>query len=244
MPLVALHKVSKKFGAHVVLDNVDLEITQGEVLAVIGRSGSGKSTLLRCINGLESIDSGKIVVNDLELTRKPGALRRLHREVGMVFQSYNLFPHLTVEQNVTLGLVKGKGMPRADARRIAYEAIATVHLTDKIHEYPARLSGGQQQRVAIARALAMEPVLLLFDEITSALDPQLTGEVVRVLEELAAQGRTMVLVTHEIGFARQAASQLVFMHNARIWEQGPPLQLLQAPKTQELKAFLAAILRD
>jgi polar amino acid transport system ATP-binding protein len=244
MPLVALRKVCKKFGNHVVLDNVDLDVAQGEVTAIIGRSGSGKSTLLRCINGLESIDSGEIVVNGKRVTRNRNDLRALHREVGIVFQSYNLFPHLTVERNVELGPTKGKGIPVAKARKIARDAIATVHLVDKLNDYPARLSGGQQQRVAIARALAMEPVLLLFDEITSALDPQLTGEVVRVLEELAAQGRTMVLVTHEMGFARRAASQLVFMHNGCIWEQGPSQQLLQSPATEELKMFLSAILRD
>jgi polar amino acid transport system ATP-binding protein len=243
MPLVALHKVSKSFGSHVVLDSVDLEIAKGEVTAIIGRSGSGKSTLLRCINGLESIDSGEIIVNGRRVTSNRRDLRALHREVGIVFQSYNLFPHLTVERNVELGPTKGKGIPLAKAREIAREAIGAVHLADKLHDYPARLSGGQQQRVAIARALAMEPVLLLFDEITSALDPQLTNEVVRVLEELAEQGRTMVLVTHEMGFARRAASQVVFMHNGRIWEQGPSQDLLENPRTDELKLFLSAILR-
>lgn len=243
MLLVALHKVSKSFGNHVVLDEVDLKIAQGEVTAIIGRSGSGKSTLLRCINGLESIDSGEIIVNGRRVTRNRRDLRALHREVGIVFQSYNLFPHLTVERNVELGPTKGKGIPLAKARAIAREAIGMVHLADKLHEYPARLSGGQQQRVAIARALAMEPVLLLFDEITSALDPQLTHEVVRVLEELAAQGRTMILVTHEMGFARRAASQVVFMHNGRIWEHGRAQELLENPRTAELKTFLAAILR-
>jgi polar amino acid transport system ATP-binding protein len=244
MPLVALRKVCKKFGKHVVLDNVDLEFAQGEVTTIVGRSGSGKSTLLRCINGLESIDSGEIVVNGQRVTRNRSDLRALHQKVGIVFQSYNLFPHLTVERNVALGPAKGKGISEGEARRIAHEAIAAVHLTDKLNDYPARLSGGQQQRVAIARALAMEPVLLLFDEITSALDPQLTGEVGRVLEELAVQGRTMILVTHEMGFARRAASRIVFMHNASIWEQGPPGQLLENPRTDELKTFLSAISRD
>jgi polar amino acid transport system ATP-binding protein len=243
MPLVALHKVSKSFGSHVVLDNVDLEIAQGEVTAIIGHSGSGKSTLLRCINGLESIDAGEIVVNGRRVTRNRSDLRALHREVGIVFQSYNLFPHLTVERNVELGPTIGKGIPLAKAREIVREAIGTVHLADKLNDYPARLSGGQQQRVAIARALAMEPILLLFDEITSALDPQLTSEVVRVLEELAAQGRTMILVTHEMGFARRAANQIVFMHNGRIWEHGRSKELLENPRTEELKVFLSAILR-
>jgi polar amino acid transport system ATP-binding protein len=244
MPLVALRKVCKKFGNHAVLDNVDLDVARGDVTAIIGRSGSGKSTLLRCINGLELIDSGEIVVNGKRVTPNRNDLRALHREVGIVFQSYNLFPHLTALRNVELGPAKGKGIPIGKARAIAREAIATVHLADKLNDYPARLSGGQQQRVAIARALAMEPVLLLFDEITSALDPQLTGEVVRVLEELAAQGRTMILVTHEMGFARRAANQIVFMHNGRVWEQGPSQQLLDSPQTDELKTFLSAILRD
>jgi polar amino acid transport system ATP-binding protein len=241
MSLVALRKVCKAFGSHEVLHQVDLEVKQGEVVAIIGRSGSGKSTLLRCINGLESIDSGEIVVNGLPVTQKRRALRALHREVGIVFQSFNLFPHLTAERNVTLGLTSGKGVPMAQARDLAHAALAAVHMTEKMNEYPGRLSGGQQQRVAIARALAMQPVLMLFDEVTSALDPQLTGEVVRVLEELAAQGRTMILVTHEMGFARRAASQIVFMHNARIWEQGRPDQMLTDPRTLELRTFLAAV---
>ena len=192
---------------------------------------------------MNSIDSGEIIVNGRRVTRNRRDLRALHREVGIVFQSYNLFPHLTVERNVELGPTKGKGIPLGKARAIAREAIGMVHLADKLHEYPARLSGGQQQRVAIARALAMEPVLLLFDEITSALDPQLTHEVVRVLEELAAQGRTMILVTHEMGFARRAASQVVFMHNGRIWEHGRAQELLENPRTVELQTFLSAILR-
>lgn len=244
MPLVALHKVSKRFGTHVVLDAVDLDVAPGEVIAIIGRSGSGKSTLLRCINGLESIDSGEIVVNGRRVERKGEALRDLHRQVGIVFQSYNLFPHLTAERNVTLGLIKGKGIPEGEARTIARAALADVGLLDKLNEYPARLSGGQQQRVAIARALAMKPVLLLFDEVTSALDPQLIAEVVGVLEHLAHQQRTMILVTHEIGFARRAASRVIFMHNAQIWEQGPPDKILESPATPELESFLSAVIRS
>jgi polar amino acid transport system ATP-binding protein len=242
MPLVALRKVSKRFGQHLALDSVDLEVEAGDILAIVGRSGSGKSTLLRCINGLETIDAGEIVVNGREV-RGRRSLRALHREVGIVFQSYNLFPHLTVERNVTLGPTVGKGIPAIEAKRLAHAALAAVDLQDKLAEYPARLSGGQQQRVAIARALAMEPVLLLFDEITSALDPQLTGEVVRVLEKLAREGRTMILVTHEMGFARSAATKIVFMHEARIWEQGSPARILDDPRTPELKTFLAAVVR-
>jgi polar amino acid transport system ATP-binding protein len=243
MPLVALRNISKRYGSHVVLDGVDLDIEPGEVVAIIGRSGSGKSTLLRCINGLETIDSGDIVVNGRAVTPKRSALRALHRDVGVVFQSYNLFPHLTVERNVTLGLTVGKGLPRNIASGLAREALAAVELADKSHEYPARLSGGQQQRVAIARALAMQPALLLFDEITSALDPELTGEVIKVLEKLAGEGKTMILVTHEMGFARSAASKIVFMHGGRIWEQGTPDEIFDNTRTAELEAFLAAVIR-
>jgi len=243
MPLVALRNISKRYGRHVVLDGVDLEVEPGEVVAVIGRSGSGKSTLLRCINGLETIDSGEIVVNGRRVGRERAALRALHRDVGMVFQSYNLFPHLTVERNVTLGPTVGKGLPKGDAKRLAREALEAVELADKAAEYPARLSGGQQQRVAIARALAMQPQLLLFDEITSALDPELIGEVIRVLEKLAQEGLTMVLVTHEMGFARSAASRILFMHAGRIWEHGAPTEMLDRPRTPELQSFLSAVLR-
>ena len=243
MPLVALRNISKRYGRHVVLDGVDLEVEPGEVVAVIGRSGSGKSTLLRCINGLETIDSGEIVVNGRRVGRERAALRALHRDVGMVFQSYNLFPHLTVERNVTLGPTVGKGLPKGDAKRLAREALEAVELADKAAEYPARLSGGQQQRVAIARALAMQPQLLLFDEITSALDPELIGEVIRVLEKLAQEGLTMMLVTHETGFARSTASRILFMHAGRIWERGAPTEMLDRPRTPELQSFLSAVLR-
>ena len=242
MPLVALRSISKRFGRHVVLDGVDLEVERGQVVAIIGRSGSGKSTLLRCVNGLEKIDGGEIVVNGRKVRHDRAALRALHGDVGMVFQSYNLFPHLTVERNVTLGPMVGKGLPKSEARRLAREALEAVELADKAAEYPARLSGGQQQRVAIARALAMQPALLLFDEITSALDPELTGEVVKVLEKLAREGKTMMLVTHEMGFARSAASRVIFMHAGRIWEHGPPGDVLDHPRTPELRTFLAAIL--
>jgi polar amino acid transport system ATP-binding protein len=243
MPLVALRNISKRYGRHVVLDGVDLEVEPGEVVAVIGRSGSGKSTLLRCINGLETIDSGEIVVNGRRVGRERAALRALHRDVGMVFQSYNLFPHLTVERNVTLGPTVGKGLPKGDAKRLAREALEAVELADKAAEYPARLSGGQQQRVAIARALAMQPQLLLFDEITSALDPELIGEVIRVLEKLAQEGLTMMLVTHEMDFARSAASRILFMHAGRIWEHGAPTEMLDRQRTPELQSFLSAVLR-
>ena len=242
MPVVALRNVSKRFGAHLALDGIDLDVLEGAVVAVIGRSGSGKSTLLRCINGLESIDSGTVIVNGRRVTRDRAGLRALHRDVGIVFQSYNLFPHLTVEQNVTLGPIRGKHVTPVDARDRAQVALAEVELSDKLDAYPAELSGGQQQRVAIARAMAMEPSLFQFDEITSALDPELTHEVVRVLERLAAKGRTMLLVTHEMGFARRAATHVVFMHQGKILEADSPQRLFSAPKTPELEQFLAALL--
>ncbi len=242
MSLVALRKVSKKFGSHTVLDQVDLDVEPGDVVAIIGRSGSGKSTLLRVINGLESIDGGTITVAGQQVSQRRRDLRRLHRSVGIVFQSYNLFPHLSVERNITLGPTVGKGVSALEAARIAREVLASVGLADKLKEYPSRLSGGQQQRAAIARALAMQPALLLFDEITSALDPELTYEVVRVLQQLAHDGRTMILITHEMGAAR-SASRVLFMHQARIWEDGTPERVFDDPQTPELKAFLAAIIR-
>ncbi|MBL8670285.1 MAG: amino acid ABC transporter ATP-binding protein [Alphaproteobacteria bacterium] len=242
MPLLSVKDVSKRFGAHRVLDGVSLDVAEGEVVAVIGRSGSGKSTLLRCVNGLEAIEGGTIEMAGRAVTRDRKALRALHREVGIVFQAFNLFPHLTVERNVTLGPTIGKGVPAAEAVATAREVLAEVDLADKLDAYPAQLSGGQQQRVAIARALAMRPRLMLLDEITSALDPELIGEVVRVLERLAAKGMTMLLVTHELGFARRAADTLVFMHQGRVWEKGPPERLFDRPQTPELEAFLGSIL--
>jgi polar amino acid transport system ATP-binding protein len=242
MPLLALTNISKRFGAHQALDDVSLTVEPGEVVAIIGRSGSGKSTLLRCINGLERPDSGTIRFAGKTLEATARQLKALRREIGIVFQSYNLFPHLSVERNITLGPTAAKGMMLAAARERARRVLRMVDLEDKIAAYPQQLSGGQQQRVAIARALAMEPRLVLFDEITAALDPELIGEVVRVLERLAQQGMTMVLVTHEMGFARRSAATIVFMHQGRIWEKGPPAKLFGAPKTAELASFIDAIL--
>jgi polar amino acid transport system ATP-binding protein len=242
MPLLALSNISKRFGAHQALDEVSLTVEPGEVVAIIGRSGSGKSTLLRCINGLELPDSGAIRFDGKILEPTPRQLKTLRREVGIVFQSYNLFPHLSVERNITLGPTAAKGMTLAAARQLARRVLRMVDLEDKISAYPQQLSGGQQQRVAIARALAMEPRLVLFDEITAALDPELIGEVVRVLDRLAQEGMTMVLVTHEMGFARRSADTIVFMHQGRIWEKGPPARLFGAPETAELASFIDAIL--
>ena len=242
MPLLALSNISKRFGAHQALDEVSLTVEPGEVVAIIGRSGSGKSTLLRCINGLELPDSGAIRFDGKILEPTLRQLKTLRREVGIVFQSYNLFPHLSVERNITLGPTAAKGMTLAAARQLARRVLRMVDLEDKISAYPQQLSGGQQQRVAIARALAMEPRLVLFDEITAALDPELIGEVVRVLDRLAQEGMTMVLVTHEMGFARRSADTIVFMHQGRIWEKGPPARLFGAPETAELASFIDAIL--
>jgi polar amino acid transport system ATP-binding protein len=242
MPILALNGICKRFGTHVALDEVSLTIEAGEVVAIIGRSGSGKTTLLRCINGLEVPDSGEILFDGRRVERSRAALRALRREIGIVFQSFNLFPHLSVERNITLGPTVAKGVSLADAKRLAREVLRQVDLEDKIAAVPLQLSGGQQQRVAIARSLAMQPRLMLFDEITSALDPELVGEVIHVLEKLATEGMTMVLVTHEMGFARVAADTIVFMHQGRVWEKGPPSRLFAAPNTAELASFIDAIL--
>jgi len=242
MPLLALAGISKRFGAHRALDGVSLAVEPGEVVAIIGRSGSGKSTLLRVINGLERPDSGTIEFDGKIIEPTGHQLKALRREIGIVFQSYNLFPHLSVERNITLGPTVAKGMTLPAAQELARRVLAMVDLEDKRLTYPQQLSGGQQQRVAIARALAMEPRLILFDEITAALDPELIGEVVRVLERLAQGGMTMVLVTHEMGFARRSADTVVFMHEGRIWEKGPPAKLFGAPRTPELASFIDAIL--
>jgi len=242
MPLVEITSVTKRYGSLTVLDDVSLNVEPGEIIAVIGRSGSGKSTLLRCINGLEPIQAGRIVVDGETVGDKATDLRRLRQRVGIVFQSYNLFPHLSVSRNITLAPTITKGMSEAAAREIARDVLQRVGLEDKIDAYPDQLSGGQQQRVAIARSLAMQPKLMLFDEITSALDPELTGEVLKVLEDMARSGMTMILVTHEIGFARRFGSRVVFMHAGRIWEEGRADTTLASPRTVELETFLGAVL--
>ena len=242
MSLVELHDVVKRFGANTVLDRVSLTVQPGEIIAIIGRSGSGKSTMLRCINGLESIQGGRIVFDGETVNDPATNLRKLRQRVGIVFQSYNLFPHLSVERNITLAPRVVKGIERDAARDLAARALARVGLADKIDAYPDQLTGGQQQRVAIARSLAMQPQLMLFDEITSALDPELTGEVLKVLEQVAKEGMTMMLVTHEIGFARRVATRLIFMHSGRIWEEGPAGDVLAKPRTPELATFLDAVL--
>jgi polar amino acid transport system ATP-binding protein len=242
MSLVELSQVVKRFGDNTVLDAVSLQIARGEIIAVIGRSGSGKSTMLRCINGLEPIQGGRIVFDGVVVNDPQTNLRALRQRVGIVFQSYNLFPPLSVEKNITLAPRIVKQMPERDARDLAREVLRKVGLAEKIEAYPDQLSGGQQQRVAIARSLAMRPQLMLFDEITSALDPELTGEVLSVLEGMAHEGMTMLLVTHEIGFAKRVASRVVFMHEGKIWEQGAAAEILGSPRTPELETFLNAVL--
>lgn len=234
---VLLRNVHKSFGSHKVLTGVNLEANRGEVTALIGRSGSGKSTALRCIDRLESVDSGEITVCGHRVDDPHVDLKALRLDVGIVFQSYNLFPHLSIEQNIMLAPRNAKGLGKEQARELAHAMLARVGLADKAAAYPEQLSGGQQQRVAIARSLAMQPKVMLFDEVTSALDPELTGEVLKVIEELAAGGMTMVMVTHEMAFARRVADQVVFMHNGQVRERGTA-DILIDPDTPELKQFV------
>ncbi|MBL8346267.1 MAG: amino acid ABC transporter ATP-binding protein [Rubrivivax sp.] len=241
-PIVRIAGLRKRFGSNEVLKGIDLEVQSGEVVAIIGRSGSGKSTLLRCINGLETFQEGSLEVQGLPLAHgQAKAMRELRQHVGMIFQSFNLFPHLSVGRNVMLAPTLVKQRDREASAGQARRLLERVGLADKFDARPDQLSGGQQQRVAIARALAMEPAVLLCDEITSALDPELVGEVLRVVEGLAAEGMTLMMVTHEMGFARKVSDRMVFMHAGRIHEMGPPEQLFGAPQTPELRQFLAAL---
>ncbi|NLS01625.1 amino acid ABC transporter ATP-binding protein [Rhizobium sp. P38BS-XIX] len=239
MPVVKVKGLRKSFGDHVVLHEVDMEVAAGEVLVLLGRSGSGKSTLLRCLNGLERVQAGTIEVAGHNMSYDATPLRDLRKDVGIVFQQYNLFPHLTVGQNIMLApkLVKKLGSSQAEER--ARAVLAKVGLLEKFDAYPDRLSGGQQQRVAIARSLAMEPKLMLFDEVTSALDPELTGEVLSVMENLAKSGMAMVVVTHEMSFAQKVAHRVIFMHGGRILEDGPPDMVFNTPSSQEFRTFLS-----
>ncbi|CAN5450460.1 amino acid ABC transporter ATP-binding protein [soil metagenome] len=237
-PIVKLDNVYKSFGSNQVLEGVSFEAAKGEMIAIIGASGSGKSTALRCIDRLEKIDQGSIEVCGMRVDSPDIDLHRLRQEVGIVFQSYNLFPHLNVQENIMLALRHAKKQSRDEARRIADEVLERVGLAAKAGAYPEQLSGGQQQRVAIARSLAMSPKVMLFDEVTSALDPQLTGEVLRVMEDLAKGGMTMLLVTHEMAFAKRLADRIIYMHRGRIWETGSG-EMLDSPRTPELQTFLS-----
>ncbi len=241
-PLVDIRDLHKRFGLHEVLRGIDLQVERGEVIALIGKSGSGKSTLLRCINGLERFDRGAIQVGGAPLRfGDAAALRELRQNVGMIFQGFHLFPHLSAGGNVMLAPTLVKGLSKAAARERAAQLLDRVGLADKFDARPDQLSGGQQQRVAIARALAMNPEVLLCDEITSALDPELVGEVLQVVEDLAAQGMTLLMVTHEMAFARKVSDRVVFMHDGLVHESGPPQTLFGAPATPELRQFLARL---
>ncbi|MFI9274277.1 amino acid ABC transporter ATP-binding protein [Kitasatospora sp. NPDC052896] len=240
--LLRLRAVNKHFGQLHVLRDIDLDVHAGEVVVLLGASGSGKSTLCRCVNRLETIDSGEITLDGVPLPAEGRELARLRAQVGMVFQSFNLFGHKTVLENITLAPTRVRGVPRAEAADRAVELLRRVGLADKASAHPAQLSGGQQQRVAIARALAMDPRLLLFDEPTSALDPEMITEVLEVMTELAAEGMTMLVVTHEMGFARRAADRVVFMDQGAILETAPPDVFFDRPGTDRARDFLSRIL--
>ena len=242
-PAIEMAGVNKWFGALHVLRDVNLAVAPGERVVVCGPAGAGKSTMIRCINRLEVHQEGRIAVEGIELTDDVRALDAIRREVGMVFQSFNLFPHLTVLENCTLAPIWVRRMPKKDAEALAMELLARVKIPEQALKYPGQLSGGQQQRVAIARALCMRPKIMLFDEPTSALDPEMIKEVLDVMVELAGTGMTMMVVTHEMGFARQVADRVVFMDQGEVVEVGPPEQVFNAPKTDRLKLFLSQILR-
>lgn len=241
-PVLTLEGVRKSFGDKTVLTGIDLAVASHEVVCLIGPSGCGKSTLLRCVNLLEQVDSGRIMFSGAEITGRRVDQNAVRKRMGIVFQSYNLFPHLSVLDNVTLAPRKVHGVPRREAEARAREVLERFGLADKAADYPERLSGGQQQRAAIARALVVEPELLLLDEVTSALDPELVGEVLAVIRELAASGMTMILATHEMGFARDVADRVYFMHEGRILEYGPPGEVLSDPRQPRTRQFLQRVI--
>ena len=241
-PMVQLEGVCKSFGDNLVLDGIDLDVAHGEVLVVIGPSGSGKSTLLRCVNLLEPIQEGRIYLEGDEITRKGADVSSVRQRVGIVFQQFNLFPHLTVLDNVTLGLRYVRRFPKKQAEEAAMAQLERVRIAEQAKKFPGQLSGGQQQRVAIARALAMEPAVMLFDEVTSALDPEMVKEVLEVMVNLAEGGMTMICVTHEMGFARQVANRVIFMDQGQIIEQNEPEEFFNNPRHERTKLFLSQIL--
>ncbi|HOC06903.1 MAG TPA: amino acid ABC transporter ATP-binding protein [Bacillota bacterium] len=240
--MIQIVNLEKAFGDNHVLRGVSASVDKGEVVVLIGASGSGKSTLLRCVNLLEVPDAGEIWIDGVEVTAKGVVKHEVRRETGMVFQQFNLFPHKRVIDNITLAPKKVRGMSAEAAEELAMELLRKVDLADKARSWPHQLSGGQQQRVAIARALAMQPKVMLFDEVTSALDPGMTGEVLNVMKELAADGMTMIVVTHEMAFAREAGDKIIFMHDGVIVEEGPPSQLLVNPQHEATKEFLSKVL--
>jgi polar amino acid transport system ATP-binding protein len=237
-----LDGVRKTFGARAVLNGIDLAVQPHEVVCLIGPSGCGKSTLLRCVNLLERIDGGRIFFDGTEISRPGVNANDIRRRIGIVFQAFNLFPHLSILDNVTLGPRRAHGVPKAEAEAKAVALLSRFGLADKARDYPDRLSGGQQQRVAIVRALISEPQLLLLDEVTSALDPELVGEVLGVIRGLAHEGMTMVLATHEMGFARDVANRVAFLHQGRVLEVGPPAQLFTEPREERTRQFLARVI--
>jgi polar amino acid transport system ATP-binding protein len=241
MSFIEIRDLSKSFGHHVVFEGLSMTVEEHQVVCLIGPSGSGKSTLLRCINGLESIERGEILVHGDRITGPGVDVDALRRDIGIVFQGYNLFPHMTVLQNVTLAPIRVLHQDRSVAEEKAMTLLKRIGLSDKAHEYPDRLSGGQQQRVAIVRALAMEPMILLLDEITSALDPELVSEVLNIVSDLAREGMTMLLATHEMGFAREVASKICFLCDGAVYEEGSPEQIFDAPTGERTKAFLRSI---
>ncbi|WP_075367547.1 ATP-binding cassette domain-containing protein [Desulfosporosinus metallidurans] len=239
--MIDVNGLIKDFGKTRVIDGINTTVSAGEVVVLIGASGSGKSTLLRCLNGLETLSAGEILIDSVPLERKSSRLMQIRRQVGMVFQQFNLFPHLTVLENIIEAPIHVLKQERNDAIRVARELLSKVGLSDKRDYYPATLSGGQGQRVAIARALAMHPKIMLFDEPTSALDPELVGEVLNVMKQLAEDGMTMIVVTHEMGFAREVADRVIFIDNGRIVEEGSPVQIFGNPQEKRTKAFLGRL---
>jgi polar amino acid transport system ATP-binding protein len=240
--IIEIRDITCRFGEVIALQNLSLTVSRGEVVVIIGPSGSGKSTLLRCLNALEEIQQGEIIIESTRLDHSHRHVHRIRQEVGMVFQQFNLFPHLTAEENISLAQRVVRKRSRTDAARISRELLFRVGLDDKTKAYPAQLSGGQKQRVAIARALAMNPAVMMFDEATSALDPEMVGEVLEVMKRLAADGMTMLVVTHEIGFAREVADRIIFIDSGRIVESGTPDQILNNPTNPRTRDFLARVL--
>ncbi|MGB5855364.1 MAG: amino acid ABC transporter ATP-binding protein [Oceanisphaera sp.] len=242
MNIIQVHNLKKSFGTLEVLKEISIDISAKEVVCVIGASGSGKSTFLRCLNKLEEITGGQVIIDGQDITAKGTDINKIRQEVGMVFQHFNLFPHKTVLDNITLAPIKARGVSRAVANKAALELLDKVGLADKANAYPGELSGGQKQRVAIARSLAMNPKIMLFDEPTSALDPEMVGEVLAVMKQLALEGMTMVVVTHEMGFAREVSDRVVFIHQGRILEQNTPAALFDNPTEPRTQEFLSKIL--
>ncbi|HVX99107.1 MAG TPA: amino acid ABC transporter ATP-binding protein [Pseudorhodoplanes sp.] len=242
MPIIEFDKVNKWYGKYHALRDVDLSVDRGERVVICGPSGSGKSTMIRCINGLEEHESGRIIVNDIELSKNKRQLHRIRQEVGMVFQQFNLFPHMTVLENCTFAPIWVRKMHQGEAEEIAMHYLKRVRIPDQARKYPTQLSGGQQQRVAIARSLCMSPKVMLFDEPTSALDPEMIKEVLDVIVDLATEGMTMLCVTHEMGFARRVADRVIFMDGGRIVEMSTPAEFFENPKNERTRAFLKQIL--